>query len=43
MQSIDSMKTFAHGTTKDLLIEKEENKCNNIIKGYKNLLTLMTL
>ena len=29
-QSIDSIKTYAHGTS------KEEIKCNNIIKRYKN-------
>ena len=36
MQSIDSIETYAYGTNKDLVSEKEETKCNNIIKQYKN-------
>ena len=36
MQWIDSTETNAYGTSKDLVSEKEENKCNNIIKRYKN-------
>ena len=36
MQSIDSIETYAYGTSKDLVSEKEEIKCNNIIKRYKN-------
>ena len=36
MQSIDSMETHAYGASKDLTSEKEEIKCNNIIKQYKN-------
>ena len=35
MQSIDLMETYAYGTRKDLVNEKEEIKCNNIIKRYK--------
>ena len=35
MQSADSMKTYAYWTKKDLESEKEEIKCNNIIKRYK--------
>ena len=35
MQSIDSIETDAHGTVKDLINEKEEIKCSNIIKRYK--------
>ena len=35
MQSIDSIETDAYGTIKDLVNEKEEIKCRNIIKGYK--------
>ena len=31
----------AYGTSKDLVSEKEEVKCNNIIKRYKKWLTLM--
>ena len=35
MQSIDSIETYAYGTRKDLISEKEETKCNNKIKRYK--------
>ena len=35
MQSIDSIETFAYGTSKDLVSEKEEIKCNCIIKWLK--------
>ena len=35
MQSIDFMETYAYGMSKDLISEKEEIKCNGIIKGYK--------
>ena len=35
MQSIDSIETYAYGMSKDLVSEKEEIKCNNIIKRYK--------
>ena len=31
-----SIETYAYGTSKDLVNEKEEIKCNNIIKRYKN-------
>ena len=43
MQLVDSIETYAYGTSKDLVSEKEEIKCNNIIKRYKKLLTLMML
>ena len=43
MQSIDSIETYAYGTRKDPVSEKEELKCNNIIKRYKKWLTLMML
>ena len=36
IQSIDSIETYAYGTTKDLVCDKEEIKRNNIIKPYKN-------
>ena len=36
MQSVDSIVTYAYGASKDLVSEKEEIKCNNIIKQYKN-------
>ena len=32
MQSIDSIETNAYVMSKDLVSEKEETKCNNIIK-----------
>ena len=35
MQSVDSIEIYAYGTSKDLVGEKEVNKCNNIIKRYK--------
>ena len=34
MQSIDSIETYAYGTSNDL---EEEIKCNNTIKWYKNV------
>ena len=37
MQSIDSIETYAHGLSKDRVCKKEEIKCNNIIKQYKNV------
>ena len=43
MQSIDLVETNAYGATKDLISEKEESKCNNIVKRYKKWLTLMML
>ena len=36
MQSIDSIETYEYGTSKNLVREKEEIKCNNIIKWYKS-------
>ena len=35
MESIDSIETYAYGTSKDPVSEKEDIKCNNIIKRYK--------
>ena len=32
---------YAHETSKDLVSDKEEIKCNNIIKQYEKRLTLM--
>ena len=32
MQSIDSKETYAYGTRKDLVSEKEKTKFNNVIK-----------
>ena len=35
MQSIDLIEIYICGTSKDLVSEKEEIKCNNITKQYK--------
>ena len=35
MQSFDSIEIYAYGTSKDLVSEKEQLKCNNIIKQNK--------
>ena len=43
MQSIDLIEYYEYGTSKDLVSEKEEIKCNNIIKKYKKWLTLIML
>ena len=37
MQSIDSIEIYTHRTSKDLVFKKEEIKCKNIIKQYKNV------
>ena len=37
MQSIDSIETHAHRTSKDLARKAEEIKCNNLVKQYKNV------
>ena len=37
VQPIDSIETYAHGTSKGLAYKKEEIKCNKIIKQYKNV------
>ena len=37
MQSIDSKITYAYGINEDLVCKKEEVKCNDIIKQYKNV------
>ena len=34
MQLIDSIETYAYETRKDLVSEKEEIKCSNMIKLY---------
>ena len=36
VQSIDSVKTYAYGMSKDLVSKKEDVKCYNIIKKKKN-------
>ena len=38
MQSFDQIETYAYGTIKDLVSEKEEIKCSNIIKQYKKII-----
>ena len=35
IQSIDLIETYAYGTKKVLVSDKEEIKCSNIIKWYK--------
>ena len=36
IQSTDLIEPYAYGMSKDLVSEKEEIKCNNIIKQYRN-------
>ena len=36
IQSIDLIETYAYGTNKDLVSEKEDIKYKNITKRYKN-------
>ena len=36
MQSIDSIETYTHRMSKDLVCKKEEINCSNIIKQYKS-------
>ena len=43
MQSIYSIETYPHTISKDLVSDKEEIKCNSIIKRHKKWLTLMML
>ena len=43
MQLSDSIETYTHWTSKDLVSEKEEIKCNKIIKQCKKLFTLAML
>ena len=35
MQSIDSIETYAYGTSKDLASEREVIKCSRLIKRYE--------
>ena len=37
IQSIDLIKTCAYEMSKDLVCKKEEIKCNNLVKQYKNV------
>ena len=34
IQSFGLIETYEYGTSKDLVSEKEETKCNNIIRRY---------
>ena len=43
MQSSDLIETYAYGTSKYLVSDKEEIKCSNVIKRFKKWLTLVTL
>ena len=36
MYSIDLIETYAYRISKDLVSDREEIKCNNMIKQYKN-------
>ena len=36
IQTIDSIESNAHGTKRDLVCKKNENKCNNIIKEFSD-------
>ena len=37
MQSVDFIETHAYGMNKGLVCKKEEIKCDNLIKQYKNV------
>ena len=37
MKSIDSIETYVHGTSEDIVYKKEKIKCNNIVKEYKSI------
>ena len=37
IQSIDLVETYSYGVNKDLVCNKEEIKCNNIIRQYTNV------
>ena len=43
MESIASIETYTYEKSKDLVTEKDQIKCNSIIKQCKTLLTLMML
>ena len=43
MQSVDLIEINVYGTSKNLVNEEQNIKCNNIIKRYKQSLTLMIL
>ena len=35
IQSVNSVETYAYGTSKDLVLKREEIQCYNVIKRYK--------
>ena len=37
IKSVESIGTYAYGMSKDLACKKKENKCNNIIRQFKNV------
>ena len=39
MPSIDSIETYAYGTSKDLVSEKEKIKCSNIVKTIQKMIS----
>ena len=41
MQPIDLTETYAYGTSKDLVSDKEKIKCMSLIKRFEKWLTLM--
>ena len=43
MQSIDLIETYAYRMNKSLVWKIKEIKCNNTIKEYKNVITLIIL
>ena len=43
IKPINAMDAYAYGRSKYLVSDKEEIKCNNIVKPYKKWLTLMML
>ena len=36
IQLIDSIDTYAYGTSKEIIQKNDENKCSTIIKQFKN-------
>ena len=43
MQSIALIEMYAYGTSKEIVSEKEDINCNNILKRWKKWLTLTML
>ena len=37
IQSINSIETYAYGMNRDVVYNKVEIKCNNIMRQYKNV------